>query len=320
MSSAKTERLVNLTMALLASPRYIQKSEIFRRVAGYSGTQETKERMFERDKDDLRSLGIDIEVATHDPLFEDEPGYRIKPEKFQLPIQTFTREELSVLATALGMWSQSSFTDLAANAVRRLGLRSNEFSSLSDQYSTDSFNEDGLVELFRALASRSAVTFEYRKDGDSKALTRTVNPLGVSGWHGNWYLVGEDLNRKDIRVFKLSRVTSRIDVSQKRASYEIPADFDVRDYLIMYSGKEIEIEAVIRKGSGQEVRQRASRISDMSDETLKADWDLITYHAEDEEFALREALWFSDSLVVVRPESLRLRVIESLRSSVDAHG
>ena len=101
MSSAKTERLVNLTMALLATSRYMQKSEIFRKVAGYSGTQETKERMFERDKDDLRALGIEIEVASADPLFEDEPGYRIKPETYQMPIKSFTPTEIGILSTAL---------------------------------------------------------------------------------------------------------------------------------------------------------------------------------------------------------------------------
>mgnify|MGYP003343356857 CR=1 FL=1 len=58
----------------MASRRFISKAEIFRRVSGYSGSQETKERMFERDKDDLRALGIEIEVGGHDPLFEDEPG------------------------------------------------------------------------------------------------------------------------------------------------------------------------------------------------------------------------------------------------------
>ena len=71
MSSEKTERLVNLTMALLASRRYMTKSEIFRRVEGYAGSQETKERMFERDKDELRSMGIEIDVGGLDPLFED---------------------------------------------------------------------------------------------------------------------------------------------------------------------------------------------------------------------------------------------------------
>jgi hypothetical protein len=84
--SRKTERLVNLTIALLATKRYITKSEIFRTVDGYEGSDESKERMFERDKDDLRNLGIEIEVGTFDPLFEDESGYRIKPENYQFQL------------------------------------------------------------------------------------------------------------------------------------------------------------------------------------------------------------------------------------------
>jgi proteasome accessory factor B len=56
--SRKIERLINLTIALLATKRYLTKSEIFNSVEGYEGSPETKERMFERDKDDLRSLGI----------------------------------------------------------------------------------------------------------------------------------------------------------------------------------------------------------------------------------------------------------------------
>ncbi|HEY9276352.1 MAG TPA: WYL domain-containing protein, partial [Candidatus Nanopelagicaceae bacterium] len=84
MSSAKTERLINLTMALLASRRFMPKSEIFRRVAGYEGSPEAMERMFERDKDELRSLGIVIEVASHDPLFEDEVGYRISADRYRM--------------------------------------------------------------------------------------------------------------------------------------------------------------------------------------------------------------------------------------------
>ena len=84
MSDEKTERLINLTMALLATKRYLSKTEIFEQVAGYSGSTETKERMFERDKVDLRALGIEIEVGSHDPLFDDEPGYRISQRNYQL--------------------------------------------------------------------------------------------------------------------------------------------------------------------------------------------------------------------------------------------
>jgi len=74
MSAQKTERLINLTLALLATKRYLTKSEIFSTVAGYTGSPETMERMFERDKDELRELGIEIEVGGLDPLFEDDQG------------------------------------------------------------------------------------------------------------------------------------------------------------------------------------------------------------------------------------------------------
>ena len=76
--SRKIERLINLTIALLATKRYLTKNEIFTSVEGYEGSPETRERMFERDKDDLRNLGIQIEVGGFDPAFDDEAGYRIK--------------------------------------------------------------------------------------------------------------------------------------------------------------------------------------------------------------------------------------------------
>lgn len=320
MSSAKTERLVNLTMALLASPRYLQKSEIFRRVAGYEGSQETKERMFERDKDDLRSLGIDIEVASPDPLFEDEPGYRIKPEKFQLPIDAFDSEELSILATALGLWSESEFSAVTSSALRRIGGKSEKYSSTLLTSENHMLTAEGLVDLSRALAARSTVTFAYQKLDQESAETRRVNPLGLSGWHGAWYLVGEDLEREDIRVFKLSRIHSKIEISSKRGTYEIPKDFDVRDYLIMYNKDQIQIEAAIRKGSGNEIRNRATSITPISDGVLGSDWDLVKYQAENLDAAVKEALWFSDVVVIRTPVALRELVISSLKKVIEKHG
>ena len=99
--SRKTERLVNLTIALLATKRYITKSEIFRTVDGYEGSDESKERMFERDKDDLRNLGIEIEVGSFDPLFEDESGYRIKPENYQFQLGEVNAQEITLLSSAI---------------------------------------------------------------------------------------------------------------------------------------------------------------------------------------------------------------------------
>lgn len=320
MSSAKTERLVNLTMALLASPRYLQKSEIFRKVAGYEGSQETKERMFERDKDDLRAMGIEIEVASHDPLFEDEPGYRIKPDKFQLPVDAFDTEELSIISTALGLWSESEFSAVTSSALRRIVGQSQKSTPINFTAADLALTAEGLVDLSRALAWRSTVTFSYHKPNHDIAETRRVNPLGLSGWHGAWYLVGEDLDRKDIRVFKLSRISSKIDISAKRGSYEIPADFDVRDYLVMYNKNQIEIEAAIRKGSGNNIRNRALSITSMPDDDLASDWDLVRYQAEDLVAAAKEALWFSDVMVVRSPTALRDLVIRGLQEVMRNHG
>lgn len=320
MSSAKTERLVNLTMALLASPRYLQKSEIFRKVAGYEGSQETKERMFERDKDDLRAMGIEIEVASHDPLFEDEPGYRIKPDKFQLPINAFDTEELSIISTALGLWSESEFSSVTSSALRRIAGQSQQTSPINLTADDLALTAEGLVDLSRALASRSTVSFSYLKPNHDISETRRVNPLGLSGWHGAWYLVGEDLDRKDIRVFKLSRINSKVEISAKRGSYEIPADFDVRDYLVMYKKNQIEIEAAIRKGSGNNIRNRALSIIPMPESDLGPDWDLVRYQAEDLNTAAKEALWFSDVLVVRSPTALRDLVISGLKEVMRNHG
>ena len=94
MSDQKTERLINLTLALLSSKRYLTKSEIFNNVAGYSGSPETMERMFERDKDELRNLGIRIEVRALDPLFEDDQGYLIDSDTFQINPNDFSQEEI----------------------------------------------------------------------------------------------------------------------------------------------------------------------------------------------------------------------------------
>ena len=118
--SRKSERLVNLTIALLATKRYLTKSEIFNNVAGYSGDSEAKDRMFERDKDDLRSLGINIELGTFDPLFEDEAGYRIKPETYALQLSDINSSQIALLSKAAQMWREAALSAPAQSGLRKL--------------------------------------------------------------------------------------------------------------------------------------------------------------------------------------------------------
>lgn len=316
MSQSKTERLVNLTMALLATRRYLRKSEIFQKVSGYEGSAETKERMFERDKDDLRNLGIEIEVSSQDPLFEDEAGYRIKPESYQLPIEKFTMEENSLIAAALNLWSSAETAQETRNALRRLqSLPADVNEIFPELVAPNELLESGLAEITKALASRSAIEFEYRKKDSADKELRRVHPFGLSTWHGGWYLVGEDLNRGDIRVFKLSRMISKIAVSNKRNVYEIPDDFAVKEYLIMLNQSTVNASWRVLKGQANALRIRAQEVRE-----IDQDWDLVSFSVENGEEAIQLSLWHFDSAVLISPTAEKAEVVKRLQEVLANHG
>src|SRR5450631_2770343 len=102
MAPQRTERLLNLVIALLATRRWLTKEQIRRAVPQYADcdTGEAFDRMFERDKEDLRELGVPLVTGSEDALFDDEPGYRIDRAQYALPEIGFTAQELAVLGLA----------------------------------------------------------------------------------------------------------------------------------------------------------------------------------------------------------------------------
>ena len=97
MSAAKSERLLNLVILLLVARNYTSKEQIRQLMEPYrASTDEAFDRMFERDKDDLRALGIPLETGFVDKFFEDEHGYRIKRDAFELPAIDFAADEVAV--------------------------------------------------------------------------------------------------------------------------------------------------------------------------------------------------------------------------------
>ena len=84
VAAGKSERLLNLLIMLLVQRHYVSKERI-REILYPGSSTDAFEKMFERDKEDLRALGVPIEVGGFDPLFEDEQGYRIVRSAFELP-------------------------------------------------------------------------------------------------------------------------------------------------------------------------------------------------------------------------------------------
>lgn len=305
----KTERLINLTMALLASKRLITKAEIFQSVAGYSGATESMERMFERDKDDLRSLGIEIEVAPLDSLFEDELGYRISPDKYSLTVPDLTSQELGVLSVAANSWQNALFSQGAQRALRKLESLGVETSAASLQTAIVPVdrNVGDLHVLWQALTESRVLTFTYSSMETSE---REVNPYKLSLFRGDWYLIGEDRSKSVIRTFKVRRM-SKIAIKGKSRAFERPTDEAMKTTLFGNVDDE-QIRVVLRVRKEACLSLRTGAIINAFDE----DWDLVVKDYQYEKEALSEILWHGDDVVVVEPISLRSHIVALIESRI----
>jgi len=107
---------------LLASRRGVTRARLRDVVPAYAASpnDEAFERMFERDKEELRSLGVPIETVLLDVLHEDDIGYRIDPDTYELPEVSFTGDEMVALGLAARAWSRAGLAGPARDALRKL--------------------------------------------------------------------------------------------------------------------------------------------------------------------------------------------------------
>ena len=238
MSRAKTERMLNLVLCLLSARRYLSKEEIREAVPGYPQGPEAFARAFERDKDELRCLGVPVQTGVNNALFDDEVGYRIPADAYALPQISLTTHEWALVELASRAWRSSA---LAADAQRAmLKLRAEVQQGQEQQPPADSLwldehelgvtseaDPDLLAVIAQAVSARTQVRFAYRKAGQHQAKQRTVQPWGLVAQRGRWYLVGFDADRSAQRVFRLARVQAPMRPHGPPGAFEIPAGLDL---------------------------------------------------------------------------------------------
>lgn len=311
--SRKSERLINLTIALLATKRFITKSEIFKTIEGYEGNAESKERMFERDKDDLRSLGIEIEVGSFDPLFNDEAGYRIKQERYQLDLGQITPLEISLLSLAAQAWQGASLDDAAQRALVKLnslGIAVDE-QNLAD--TVPFFSESGidLPVITRAIAEHQILEFTYRNYDLSEEVRRIV-PIGLSTRSTFWYFTGVDQDIEEIRTFRFDRVIGSFSVKKGPKDFQTPENFDSKQ--VFEGDKNLHAVVDIRHGKGRSLRALASSTDS------KGEWDQVQIPILDMRTLAGLILWHGEDVYVHSPIELRESIITSLKELVNTHG
>ncbi len=302
MSAQKTERLINLTLALLATKRYLTKSEIFKTVAGYSGSPETMERMFERDKDELRSLGIAIEVKGIDPLFEDEQGYLIRSETFQLSENEFSKEELLYLTMAANLWHDSALGSDSKAALLKIQSLSGpiESDAVNTPAVRDSESAALLSSVFEAVDTEQLIKFGY------KGKERTAQPFGLYTRDGFWYLVARE--EAEIKSFKLLRIEGKIVKEGKAGSFKKPPEFDLIKFLSnSRSEQEMQAQVLVRKEQVNVLRSKYST------KEINEEWDLMLIPYIYEQEIIETILWYGTNIIVDSPASLRSEVISRLK-------
>jgi proteasome accessory factor B len=303
MSSQKTERLINLTLALLASKRYLSKAEILRNIPGYEGSPETKERMFERDKDDLRSLGIQIDVNNFDPLFEDEQGYLIKSDSFQFAENEFSKEELLLLTMAANLWHDSAVEIDSQKALLKIQSLSGPVENDMTTTPTLRITEDWqlLVSIFTAIQNKQSLEFSYR------GKKRQVNPYGLYSSKGFWYLIAFEINV--IKSFKLVRIEGEVDLIGEKDAFEKPDNFNVGNFLKEESNSVSRVSKLqVRKGAALSLRNKFT-VKD-----LDSEWDLMDVPYTNEQELLEMVLWHGTDLKLIEPAALRQLLVANLES------
>lgn len=227
----RIERLINLIIALLEAPRPLTADDIREQIAGYDepATFEAFRRAFERDKEALRNMGIPLEVVPTDPFVDQADGYTISKARYYLPQLDLEPDEIAALRLAAE--SVLGAADEAESGYLKVAIDANITPTGAPRvvWGADlAAEQPRLGPIYQALLDRTPVAFEYQSaSGESRR--RTLEPYGLVHRKGNWYVVGRDRGREDIRSFKVTRIASELE--RLPATYDVPPGFEASEHL-----------------------------------------------------------------------------------------
>jgi proteasome accessory factor B len=331
MSRRKTERLLGLVVCLLSSPRYLTAVQIRAAVPGYPESFEAFKRMFERDKEELRELGIPLETGFNSPG-DDEAGYRIPRQAYVLPEIRLEPDEAAVLSLAARVWRQAELAGAAAGAL--LKLRAAGVDASGEETAQPGIEprllagEAAFGPLWEAVRDRRPVTFAYRAAGRSEPQQRHLQPWGVVNRHGRWYVAGHDTDRDAARVFRLSRIEGEVRFTGPAGSVIVPEGTDVRETVREWDTQPPAQQRAavlrVRQGAGYGIRRYATAVPDTTGLPDSLDsgtgstggWDTISVPFSDVGWFAEHLASFGTDVVALEPADLREAVITQLKGAL----
>ena len=270
-TASKTQRWLDLVAALLVRRYGATFDQLTADVPGYrhDGTpkgQASAKRTFERDKDELRALGVPIESEAFPGDENEAEGhrYRLASSAFYLPFVSATAPGVSTPASpARGVgYGALATVNLAFDELEALARAGDRARSLGDPVLAMEAEEalrklafdqplavaaDGTVHvadappkpqrdtqqaISDALRRRKQLTFDYHSIARDQVGRRTAEPYGLVLQAGHWYLVARDTAASALRLFRVSRMRGAVARAQQPNThdYVIPADFSLAEH------------------------------------------------------------------------------------------
>jgi proteasome accessory factor B len=247
------ERLVNLTIALLETRRPLTFEELRRRTGYYPQPDHaTARRMFERDKEALRSLGVPIE--TRQDFGMEDPGYLIDRRTYELRDIDLDAEEVAALALAVDMIGASE----GALPFAKVAARAPAAAPLDAPPTRIGLEVTAVDPVAAAIVERRTVRFSYRT-ADGRSGPRTIDPYGIVRRRRAWYLVGRDHARDDLRGFRFDRMLGALEIADDRNTFEPPEGVDLAAVVSGPSPVPIDVELDVIETGRWAVAARGGR-------------------------------------------------------------
>ncbi|WP_226761291.1 helix-turn-helix transcriptional regulator, partial [Arthrobacter sp. SO3] len=326
MSASRTERLLNLLIALLNTTYGLRRGELREKV--YHDTTSTDVafgRMFERDKGELRQFGFEVETVRDKGWGSDDPAttrYRIGKDSNRLPDVSLTPAECTVLILAAQLWEHAALGSAAVNAVRKLQASGGLVDAELPAGVQPRIRPAGQAfeDLVAAMHAQHPVSFRYLAGSTGKEEERFVEPWGLGSRFGQWYLVARDRTRGEKRFFRLSRLTSAVTVLDKE-HFTPPADFNVRAELAGLAELPVRTAVVdVPAGRLHGLRQRAlpgAAIPEGPAAPPQTGRDRLGVPYRDDETLAEELASYGPRVLVVSPPELVASVRRRLAGAAD---
>lgn len=293
----KLERLLNLTAALLHAEIPLTAEELRDRVGGYPDTKATFRRAFERDKDDLRSMGMPLRVEPVPGVDPPVDGYRLDRDEYAGIELAFEADELAALHLATSLVQ----LDGDDTALVKLGAGSGD--APADSVGRVPFN-DTLATMIGAAVDRNALSFTYND------VERIVEPWKLSFTRGHWYLSGFDRLREDQRLYRVDRIKDGVSLSglAKAPVGDVNEPIDLRGWELG-DGTVIKATILVDADQAAYARHILGEVVDRPDGSVTATLDVRNIDAF-RSFVLS----FLEHAEILEPAELRTDFVEWLEA------